>query len=156
MPSRVATAHDGAVTPSASAPLPFDPAELRLVPLFQGCSDEDVARLAGVVCRLRLPGGSVLATQGEPATALVLMIEGTAEVRRNGQLIGQLEPGDHAGARSLLVPQMCPSSVVAAGEVVVDRVDADAFRRLVTTTPALSWPLLESLTGLAADNAAWR
>jgi CRP-like cAMP-binding protein len=156
MPSGTSVTDDGAVTPPASSPQPFDPAELRLVPLFQGCSDEDVARLARVVCRLRLPAGSVLATQGEPATALVLLIEGTAEVRRDGQLIGQLGPGDHAGARSLLVPQPCPSSVVAMGEVVVNRVGADEFRRLVTTTPALAWPLLESLTGLSADNAAWR
>src|SRR3954454_11643273 len=130
MPWQAAGADDGAVTHRAPAPLPFAPPELRLVPLFQGCSDDEVTRLAGVVCRVRLPGGSVLARQGDPATALVILIEGAAEVRRNGRLIGRLGPGDHNGARSLLLPQPCPSSVVATSEVVVDRVSADEFRRL--------------------------
>jgi CRP/FNR family transcriptional regulator, cyclic AMP receptor protein len=136
---------DGTVLETAR----FDPTALRAVPLFRACSDDEAARLAGLVCRLRLPAATVLATQGEPEGALVLVVAGEAEVRRDGQVIDRLRPGDHRGARALLVTHPAPTSVVASSDVVIDRVGAVEFRQLITTSPALAWPLLESLAELA-------
>ena len=136
--------------------LPFDLAALRAVPLFQDCSDDEVARLGAVVCRLRLPACSVLGTQGEPFGALVLIVDGEAEVMRDGRVVDRLSSGDHLGSSSLLVRSPGSFSVVAASDVIVDRVSALEFRRLVMTTPALAWPLLVSLAGLSADHSSWR
>jgi CRP-like cAMP-binding protein len=140
------------VLPSASV----DPASLRTVPLFATCSDDDMAHLVGLVCRLRFPMGTRLGTQGQPDAAFVLVVEGRADVVRDGEVIGRLGPGEHHGARALVLPSPAPATVVATGDVLVDRISAAQFRHLVVTTPSLAWPLIEALAGLSAHHAAWR
>lgn len=137
-------------------PAPVDPASLRAVPLFAACSDDDMAQLVGLVCRLRLPAGTQLGTQGHPDGAFVLVVEGRADVVRDGEVIGRLGPGEHHGARALVLSSPAPATVVATGEVLVDRISAAQFRHLVVTTPSLAWPLIEALACLSVQHEAWR
>jgi len=129
----------------------FDPAPFRSVSLFRACNDEEMTRVAAVVCRVRLPAGSLLSSPAKPNAALVFVIEGHVEVVREGRVIDRLGPGDHLGARSLLRTEPHPLTVVALDDVVLDRLAADDFRQLLTDEPALVWPLLHSLAGHIDD-----
>ena len=49
------------------------------VPLFQGCSLPELARVAGIMTQLDEPEGKVLIRQGEPGGDFFVLAEGTAD-----------------------------------------------------------------------------
>src|SRR5260370_39027426 len=57
------------------------------VPLFSRCSKRELAAAAAEADELVLPEGRALATQGARGSAFVVIIEGAADVSKNGRRI---------------------------------------------------------------------
>ena len=49
------------------------------MPLFAGCSRRELQLVSGVMTRLELPAGKVLAHEGERPSEFVVVLDGTAE-----------------------------------------------------------------------------
>lgn len=71
--------------------------DLRRSPLFAGMTDAELARVADMMEEKRVVRGAVLAREGESAYHLVVVAEGTAEVRIDGEVVRTLQPGDTFG-----------------------------------------------------------
>ena len=77
-------------------------ARLRAVPLFSGCSDKQLAFIATRVEELDFPAGKVLCEEGKSGGDFFIVLSGTADVRRRGNTMNRMGPGDFFGEIALL------------------------------------------------------
>jgi CRP-like cAMP-binding protein len=96
--------------------------------LFQGCSRRELRTLARLSTRLDAPTGRTIARQGSRQREFVLVIEGAAEVLRDGHVVAHLGRGDHCGEFTLVrgVPQ--PATVVATAPSIIDVFEVRDFQ----------------------------
>jgi len=111
--------------------------EYESLELFQGCTRRQVRMLVRLSTRLPAPTGRTLARQGSRRRELILVVEGAADVVRDGQVVDHLGAGDHCGEFTVLrnVPQ--PATVVAAAPSIIDVFEAREFIRAYEQIPAL-------------------
>src|SRR5207253_6337408 len=70
---------------------------LKKVPLFSLCSKKELEEVAQLADEVDLPTGRNLATEGATGKEFVVIIEGSADVRRKGRKINTLGAGDFLG-----------------------------------------------------------
>jgi CRP/FNR family transcriptional regulator, cyclic AMP receptor protein len=88
---------------------------------------------------------ATLMEEGTPASSFLVILEGSAKVRRGGRTVARLGPGDFIGEISLLDPGPRTATVVATtGVTCLDLAGRD-FRRILENQPALVMRLLKGL-----------
>lgn len=95
----------------------MDSLRIAAIPLFSALGPEQQAKLAEVAGEVELPAGAVIAAEGDFGYALFAIEEGTAEVRRDDALIGQLGPGDVVGEIAVLSSGRRIATVTATSPV---------------------------------------
>lgn len=119
---------------------------LRQVPLFSRCSKKQLAALAAEADELTLPEGKVLSRQGQQGREFVVIVDGSAEVTKNGRRINRLGPGDFLGEIALISGAARTATVTTTSEtrllVLTDR----GFRRVTGEIPSLNATLLEAMS----------
>ncbi len=120
-------------------------AGLGAVPLFSACSKRDLAIIARHVQVLSVPERSVLTTEGELGDGFFVIIEGRAEVTREGRPVATLRSGGYFGELALLDPAPRDATVVAETPMVVGVLGARVFRAVVRDVPALTDKLLRGM-----------
>lgn len=88
---------------------------LASVPLFEGISNESMARLAAVTGELEFEPDQFIVLQGQVGTGLYIVIEGSARVLRGSEELAQLGPTDFFGELSV-IDQMPRNASVQATE----------------------------------------
>lgn len=131
---------------------PHDPKieRLREVPLFAGCSHEQLTAIARLVDEVDVPAHRHVIREGRLPYEFLVLVEGEAEVVQAGRLLRRLGPGDFVGELSILAGGARTASVVTTTParllVLTDR----AFARIVESVPGLSAKLLRELARRAA------
>jgi CRP-like cAMP-binding protein len=116
--------------------------ELAATKLFAALSPEQVQELARSAMRVHEPKGMVFSKEGERGDELVVLLEGSVEVRRDGVVLAELGPGEHFGELALLDETARRSAtVVAVTPVVVAYVSRHHFDALL----AHNLPVREAL-----------
>jgi CRP-like cAMP-binding protein len=118
---------------------------LRRAPLFARCSARQLREVAGVADELTLPEGRDLTRQGEAGREFFVLVEGTAEVQRDGRRVNTLGAGDFLGEIALIsqTPRTATVRTTSPARVLV--VTAREFRRLLREMPPLQLTVLEAL-----------
>ena len=115
------------------------------VPLFSRCSKRELAEIAAIADEIDLAAGKELIREGERGREFFVLLEGTAEVRREGRTIRTLGPGDFFGEIAIVsrVPRTATVKTVSPVRalVVTDR----GFRSLLEHSPQIQLKVLESL-----------
>lgn len=125
---------------------------IRGTPLFAECTRKELEALAAVADELPLPAGKTLTKQGETGREFMVLVEGTADVVRNGRRINQLGPGDFIGEIALLTGSPRTATVTATSDVLLLVLTARAFRRVVDRSPSVQDRIVAALAArLAAD-----
>ena len=70
--------------------------------LFERCSNRELDLLQDAATEMEFPAGKALTTQGETGRHFMVIVEGEAEVSRDGTQIALLGPGSFFGEMSLL------------------------------------------------------
>ncbi len=83
------------------------------VALFAELSDGDIDRLAEAASEAELEPGASLTAEGEFGHALYIIEEGTADVQKDGQVVGSVGPGDVVGEIAVLASGRRTATVVA-------------------------------------------
>jgi CRP/FNR family transcriptional regulator, cyclic AMP receptor protein len=91
----------------------LDPSRLRSIPLFQTVSDEELAQVAPFAEEVHVEEGETLVKEGDFSYEFMAIEEGTAEVRRGGEHVADLAPGDFFGEIGLLEKDLRTATVVA-------------------------------------------
>jgi CRP-like cAMP-binding protein len=118
---------------------------LKRVPLFAGCSKDELRQLAAVADELDLGEGASLTKEGAAGREFLILVEGTADVTRGEDTIAQLGPGDWLGEIALITKSPRTATVTATSSVRILVITDRAFRQVVETTPSIAVKVLEKL-----------
>ena len=66
---------------------------LRRVPLFAGCTNRELERIARSGDEVTMTEGTLLAEQGATGREAFIVLDGTVAVKRNGRKVASLGPG---------------------------------------------------------------
>jgi CRP/FNR family transcriptional regulator, cyclic AMP receptor protein len=90
-----------------------DAAAVRDIALFAEFDDSKCERIAGACRELDVDAGTTLTEEGEFGYAMFAVLEGTADVSRNGAHIRKLGPGDVFGEIAVFFGGQRTATVVA-------------------------------------------
>ena len=118
---------------------------LKRVPLFAGCSKKELAKIALLADELDLPTAREITRQGASGREFLVIVEGSADVVRNGRVVNKLGPGDFFGEIALVTGQVRTAAVRTRGPARVLVVEARAFRSLMSDVPQIQGKVLREL-----------
>jgi CRP-like cAMP-binding protein len=128
--------------------------QLAAVPLFSELSKQHLRDLSGLATLLEVHAGRQLMRQGETGREMIVVVDGKADVQRDGRTVSQLGPGDFIGEIALLLDRPRTASVVAATDMKIEVIEQREFRAFLDDNPQLYAPLLQAaVTRLAALDA---
>lgn len=116
----------------------------RKLELFAHCSDEELAAIDATAVEVHIAAGKVAFRQGEIGREFVVIVDGTAEVTRDGHAVGTLGPGDHMGELSLLGDHPRNATVTATSDITAEVIDRRSFQTLLAESPNLTLNLLRA------------
>lgn len=94
---------------------------------------------------ITLPSGRHLCEQGQIGREAFIILDGNADVRRNGRKIATLKSGDCVGELALLDHGPRTATVTADGELKVLVLGAREFAGILDEVPPIAHKLLKSL-----------
>jgi signal-transduction protein with cAMP-binding, CBS, and nucleotidyltransferase domain len=110
---------------------------LRDIRVFSQCSDSELRAVDAVTCEVPVSSGLVLAREGCPCSQVIFVVEGIAESKREGDLIGMLSNGAHIGACEAMRRLAHTTTVTAATAMTVLALSVRDFRSLRYSIPHL-------------------
>jgi CRP-like cAMP-binding protein len=111
---------------------------LREVRLFDGCSDEQLERIARMADEVAVPAGYVLVYEGDWGHEVFVVAEGEAEVTAGGRILALLDVGAVIGELAVLNPAPRTATVVAASPMRFFVFDDQAFEALLNEFPVIA------------------
>jgi CRP-like cAMP-binding protein len=123
------------------------------VPLFGHCTKKELGAIAGKADELSLPEGRELVRQGERGREFVVIVDGAADVRRNGRKINELGRGDFLGEIALLSGAPRTATVTTTTPTRILVLTDSAFKQVTTELPSVQTRLLAALSARLHDDA---
>jgi CRP-like cAMP-binding protein len=121
------------------------------VPLFAGCTKKELQVVARASDELAVGAGRTLCEQGAVGREAFVIVDGTADVRRNNKKVATLGAGACVGELSLLDHGPRTATVVAATDLTVLVIGAREFAAIVDEVPPIAHKLLRSLAARIRD-----
>jgi CRP/FNR family transcriptional regulator, cyclic AMP receptor protein len=118
---------------------------IKRVPLFSGCSRRELDEIAAIADELSIAEGTDLTHEGAAGHEFIVLIDGSADVRRKGRKINTLGAGDFLGEIALVTgaPRTATVTTTSPSRMLV--VTARDFRTLLRHMPSLQIKVLEAL-----------
>ncbi len=110
---------------------------LRRIPLFTTCTVEELSRVASIADEIDLHEGRRLTSEHAPGGEHVFLVEGAAEVHKDGRVVNTVGPGEYVGEIALVTGRPRTATVVATGPVHALVIEGHAFQRLLADSPEL-------------------
>jgi CRP-like cAMP-binding protein len=121
-------------------------------PLFANLSKRDLNHVAHLADEIDLREGKELTRQGAPGREFFVLLEGEADVRKNGRRINQLGPGDFFGEIALVSESPRTATVTATSPVHALVITDRDFRRLLKEQPGIQSKVLAALAARLQDD----
>ena len=119
--------------------------------LFERCSNRELDLLQEAATEMEFPAGKALTTQGETGRHFMVIVEGEAEVSRDGTQIALLGPGSFFGEMSLLDGQPRTATVTTREPTRVLMITTAAFNGALATMPSVDRKMLTVLAARLRD-----
>jgi CRP-like cAMP-binding protein len=123
------------------------------VPLFQACSQAELARVATITVLTDFPEGEVLIREGEPGDRFFVLVKGSAEVRKGTRRVTTLGAGDFAGEIALLTDAPRTATVRATSPVTALQATRKGFGALLETSPRIQRKVVKALADRLAPSS---
>jgi CRP-like cAMP-binding protein len=133
------------------------PDHLAAVPLFSALTKPDLREVLQAADEIEVEPGRELTTEGRVGHEFFMILEGQADVRRGGESIRTLNPGDYFGELALLDHGPRSATVVAKTPMKLLVLGQREFGGLVENVPGLAAKLLPGLAHRLreVDATAW-
>ena len=119
---------------------------IKSVPLFSSCSKKELEAIAAQADELVVPAGKTLTKEGDRGREFMVIVDGSAEVRKNGRKVNTLGSGDFLGEIALISGGPRTATVTTTSEsdllVLTDR----AFRQLTRQMPSIHASVLKAVS----------
>ena len=125
---------------------------LKRIPIFSDLSKKELGFLAQLTTEMVFREGTDLVKQGEMGREAMMLMSGTATVRRNGRKIAELSSGDVLGEMSLINRAPRNATVTASSEVTVFLMNSREFSSVVATNDGLAAKMLKSVAARLVEN----
>jgi CRP-like cAMP-binding protein len=126
---------------------------LRQVPMFADLDDGELDAVGQAATDLDMKAGSVIMREGATAHEMVIVVNGTLEVTRDGEHVADIGPGGIAGELALLTRAHRNSTVTAKTDVTMLHIDGREFASLLEDVPEIAVKMLPVVAQRAHDNA---
>ena len=124
---------------------------LRSVPMFSACSAKDLEKILKVGDELPAAAGKVVIDQGQTGREALVLLSGSATVRRNGKKVASIGPGAVVGELALFDHGPRTATVVCDTDCQFLAIGQREFLALLEQVPALNRRMLEYLAGKIRD-----
>jgi CRP/FNR family transcriptional regulator, cyclic AMP receptor protein len=115
----------------------MDATQLKRIPIFQDVPDEDLRVVTTFASSDEVAEGTQIVKEGDYANHFMAIEDGTAEVTRDGQKVGELGPGDIFGEIGLLEKEKRGATVTATSRVRLIKIERWELQRLKKVLPAV-------------------
>lgn len=115
------------------------------VPLFAGCSRNELRAIAQLGTPFGAEEGAYLIREGKPGREFFLVLDGTASCRVRKKEVKRFRTGGYFGELALLHGGIRTADVVAVTPMELVVFDAREFRSILMTTPTISVKMLANL-----------
>lgn len=124
---------------------------IKSVPLFGGLSKRELDEVAGIADELAIGAGSELTLEGASGHEFLVLVDGTADVRRKGRKVNTLGSGDFLGEIALITgaPRTATVTTTAPARMLV--ITARDFKSLLRRMPSIQLKVLEALASRLPD-----
>jgi CRP-like cAMP-binding protein len=119
---------------------------IKRAPLFSRCTKKELAAVASEADELMLPQGKTLTKQGARGSEFVVIVDGTADVHKNGRRINRLGAGDFLGEIALISGAPRTATVTTTSETRILVLGDRSFKRLMAEMPSLQASVLKALS----------
>ena len=106
------------------------------MPIFDGFTDDEVDRIKNAGTFLTLPADWSPIWEKTPADKAYILLSGEVSVRRNGEEIARLGPGEIFGEAAIAKQSLRTASIVSLTKLEVLHFTDDTVRELCEQVPA--------------------
>lgn len=114
-------------------------------PLFEDLDAAEIGLLAESMRIRRFRAGEVVTAEGEGADGFFVVVDGEAEVTRQGQPQARFAPGDFFGEIALLMGSERTATITAISDLECYWLTPADFRTVVEGNPSIALKLLETM-----------
>ena len=118
---------------------------LQRIPLFSQCSRRDLGAISSIADEIDLKEGKELTRQGRAGREFFVLIDGTADVRKNNRTVATLKGGDFFGEIALVHDAPRTATVTATSPVRALVIMGRDFKRLLAEQPEIQRKVLVAL-----------
>jgi CRP/FNR family cyclic AMP-dependent transcriptional regulator len=119
------------------------------VPLFSSCSKKELEAIAAQADELTVPKGKTLTREGQRGREFMVIVDGAAEVRKDGRRLNLLGSGDFLGEIALISGGPRTATVTTTSEadllVLTDRAFSDLTKKMPSIQTSVMKTLAERL-----------
>lgn len=126
---------------------------MRRLWLFEGLSDRELAEVASRSDAVDVLAGQTLVKQDSLAHEFCVIEQGTAEVRRDGDLLNELGPGDFFGEIGILETARRTATVTASTPMRLVVMHERDLRTLNKDVPAVADKLRAAIRARLGDHS---
>jgi CRP-like cAMP-binding protein len=117
-------------------------AHFRTLPIFAGCTEDELEEIDRLADEVKIEEGRVILRQGDLGQEFAFIIEGEADIVKDGVTVATIGPGAYFGEVALLDAVTRTASVVARTPMTLEVIDRRGFNTLLDDLPALSRSML--------------
>jgi CRP-like cAMP-binding protein len=118
---------------------------IRKVPLFARCSRAELKEIAKLADEIDLSEGKEMTREGAPGREFFVLLEGTADVKKNSRKVNALGPGDFFGEIALVSHEPRTATVIASSPIRALVITDRSFRRLLDDAPQVKTRVMEAM-----------
>jgi CRP-like cAMP-binding protein len=120
---------------------------LRNVWLFSSCTDDELARVAGLAAPRTAESGDLLCTEGAPGDEFFVIVEGSAETSVGGDKVGDLGAGSFFGEMALIDGGDRTATIRATSPMSLFVLSRNDFNTMLSTSMPHIAPKLMQVMG---------
>jgi CRP-like cAMP-binding protein len=118
---------------------------LREVPLFNGCTNKELQKIAKASDEITMTEGTLIIDQGQTGREAFVILDGTVVVKRNGRKVADLGVGAVVGELSLLDHGPRTATAICTSDCTLMVIDQRRFLSVIDDIPSLSHKLLRTM-----------
>jgi CRP/FNR family cyclic AMP-dependent transcriptional regulator len=118
---------------------------IKKVPLFANCSKGELEEIAHIADEIDLNEGKEMTREGSRGREFFVLLEGEADVSKDGRSINKLGSGDFFGEIALISDSPRTATVTATSPVRALVITDRSFRRLLDGSPEIQRKVLVAL-----------
>ena len=132
---------------------------LKDTPMFAEMSDGNLSTMLKSTVQKKVPAGTKIVEQGHGGVGFYMILEGTAEVVKDGKAVATLHAGNFFGELSVIDGEPRTADVVAKTDTICMVITQWAMKSILSNHPEIALGMVEELvrrlraTGSAHDAA---